>query len=298
MTERTDRMGLPLVSVIIPTYRDWERLALCLDALHRQSYPSSLIDILVVNNDPATPPPASLALPTNARMIQEASPGSYAARNRGLEEAKGDLIGFTDSDCIPEPDWVANAAAEAANQKDDSFRITGPVRLFRKAGESWMAWKFESITAFNQKHNVRNGVAVTANLFVSRAVFKQVGKFDAELFSGGDIAWNRLASQKGVALAYSDAVVVNHPARATMGEIISKSRRVFGGEFVRAQRDGRLLRFLLGLLAPPVRYMRILINDGKPISNILFASGVYWGIKLLMLPEMIRLSFGGTPARQ
>lgn len=298
MIVRMDSPDSPLVSIIIPTYRDWERLALCLDALRNQTYPGSLIEVLVVNNDPATPSPVSLVLPTNARMIQEPIPGSYAARNRGLQEAKGDLIGFTDSDCIPEPDWVASAVSAAINQNDESVRITGPVRLFRKPGESWMAWKFESITAFNQKHNVRNGVAVTANLFVSRAVFKQVGMFDAELFSGGDIAWNRLASQKGVALVYFDAAVVNHPARATMGEIISKSRRVFGGEFVRAQRDARLLRFFLGLLAPPVRYMRVLINDGKPISNILFASGVYWWIKLLMLPEMIRLSFGDTPARQ
>lgn len=286
------------VTIIIPTYRDWERLALCLDALRNQTYSDSLIEILVVNNDPAAVLPSSLVLSANTRILQEASPGSYAARNRGLEEAEGDLIGFTDSDCMPDCDWIANAVSEAIRQTGDSFRITGPVRLFRKPGESWMAWKFESITAFNQRHNVRNGVAVTANLFVSRAVFERVGMFDAELFSGGDVAWNRLASQKGVALFYSDSVVVNHPARATMGEIIRKSRRVFGGEFMRAKREGHLLRFALGLLVPPIRYARVLINDERQASSILFACGVYWGIKLLMLPEIIRLSLGGTPARQ
>jgi GT2 family glycosyltransferase len=286
------------VSIIIPTYRDWERLALCLDALRNQTYPASRIEILVVNNDPVEGLPSSLVLPANARILQEARPGSYAARNRGLKEVRGDLIGFTDSDCVPEIDWVANAVSEAISQEGESFRITGPVRLFRNHGESLLAWKFESITAFNQRHNVRSGVAVTANLFVSRAVFERVGMFDAALFSGGDIAWNRLASQQGVALVYSDNVVVSHPARASMGEIVSKSRRVFGGEFVRARRERRLLRFLLGLMAPPVRYARVLIDDGKPVTSMLFACGIYWGIKFLMFFEIIRLALGGTPTRQ
>lgn len=286
------------VTIIIPTYRDWGRLALCLDALRNQTYPDSLIEILVVNNDPAAVLPSSLNLPANTRIFQEASPGSYAARNRGLQEAKGDLIGFTDSDCVPETDWIANAVSEAVRQEGESFRITGPVRLFRKPGESWMAWKFESITAFNQRHNVRNGVAVTANLFVSREVFERVGIFDAELFSGGDIAWNRLASQQGVALVYSDSVVINHPARATMGEIISKSRRVLGGGYIQARRKNRVVVYALRHLVPPVKYANVLINDGKPIPSVLFACTIYWGIKLLMLLEIIRLSVGGTPARQ
>ena len=286
------------VSVIIPTYKDWGRLSLCLQALEKQTYPNELIEILIVNNEPETEPPSSLRLPTNARLLNEARPGSYAARNRGLEEAKGGLIGFTDSDCLPEPNWISNAVAECENQLDTHFRITGPVVLFREQEESWLAWKFESITAFNQKYNVKCGVSVTANLFVKKSVFDIVGNFDPSLFSGGDVAWNRLASQKGVALVYSDSVVVNHPARASMGDVINKSRRVFGAEFVRASHEKRLLQFVLGLMAPPVRYGRVLVNDGKSISNLLFACFVYWGIKLLMLFEIIRLSLGGKPVRE
>src|SRR5690606_18155071 len=155
-TERADCMKLPLVSVIIPTYRDWESLAQCLDALKNQTYPASSIEILVVNNDTGQLVPSGCASSPNVRILQESKAGSYAARNRGLVEAKGELIGFTDSDCIPEPDWIANAVAEASRQDGGLFRITGPVNLFRRQGGSWMAWKFESITAFNQKHNVRN----------------------------------------------------------------------------------------------------------------------------------------------
>lgn len=267
-------------------------------ALEKQTYPRELIEILVINNDPTSALPASLILPQNARLLEENKPGSYAARNRGLAQARGDLIGFTDSDCVPEPDWVANAVSVSLTQEDESFRITGPVRLFRKPGGSWLAWKFESITAFNQQHNVRNGVSVTANLFVTRLTFEQVGMFDARLFSGGDVAWNRLASQQGVSLVYVDDVVVNHPAGGAMSEIVSKFRRVVGGGYVQARRERRIIVFTLRYLVPPVKYGLILLNDGKPLLGVVFACAVFWGIKVLMLVEIIRLSLGGTPVRQ
>lgn len=286
------------VSVIVPTYRDWDRLALCLDALRRQTYPETLVEILIVNNDPQAMLPASLELAPNARLLEEERPGSYAARNRGLEEASGDLIAFTDSDCVPEPDWIANAVVEAGGLANKKFRITGPVRMFRDPRGSWLAWKFESVTAFNQKHNVRKGVAVTANLIVSRVVFERVGVFDAALFSGGDVAWNRLASQLGVPLVHSDKVVVNHPARVSMKEILNKSRRVFGGGYVQAQRERRRMVYVLRHLVPPLKYAWTLFNDGKPAASIVFACTVLWGLKILMLAEFVRLSLGAAPKRQ
>ena len=42
----------PFVSVIIPTYHDWDRLKLCLKALEQQRYPTDRFEVLVVNNDP------------------------------------------------------------------------------------------------------------------------------------------------------------------------------------------------------------------------------------------------------
>ncbi len=41
-----------------------------------------------------------------ARMIHEPLPGSYAARNQGLSQARGNIVAFTDADCIPNPDWI------------------------------------------------------------------------------------------------------------------------------------------------------------------------------------------------
>src|SRR5215217_5319918 len=100
-----------LVSIIIPTYHDWARLELCIEAIKSQSYPAHLIEVIIVNNDPDDSPPEMFKIEPNIKLISESKPGSYAARNTALENISGEIVAFTDSDCIPDIDWISNAAA-------------------------------------------------------------------------------------------------------------------------------------------------------------------------------------------
>lgn len=285
-----------MISIVIPTYRDWPRLQLCLNALTKQTISSAEFEIIVVNNNSEESLPHNFSLPSNAVVIHEPTPGSYAARNRALRVAQGQIIGFTDSDCVPDIDWISNAV-RIMDFNNEVDRLAGAVKVFREANSSWLAWKFESITAFNQRHNVINGVSVTANLFVRRAVFDKVGLFDASLYSGGDIAWNKFASKNGATLIYSDQVIVKHPARSSMCEIVNKSRRIFGSNLIQARREGKWLICVLKLMLPPLKYAQMLRGDGKSISSVFFACAIYWGIKLLMLMEFVRLISGGRSVR-
>ena len=93
------------VSVIIPTYKDWSRLYLCLKALSNQSL-NDTFEILVVNNAPNDITPKDLIIPENCSILSESRPGSYAARNKALSIAKGNIILTTDADCIPPKNWI------------------------------------------------------------------------------------------------------------------------------------------------------------------------------------------------
>lgn len=53
----------PFVSIIIPTYRDWERLALCISALDKQTYSKDLFEVIIVNNDAQDQAPSNYYLP-------------------------------------------------------------------------------------------------------------------------------------------------------------------------------------------------------------------------------------------
>ena len=77
----------PFVSIIIPTYKDWDRLKICLNALNDQSYPYNKFEVVVINNDTNNLPPYKINN-LNVKLINEKTIGSYAARNAGIKLQK------------------------------------------------------------------------------------------------------------------------------------------------------------------------------------------------------------------
>lgn len=251
---------LPYVSVIIPTYRDWDALDLCLRALVKQTYPKDRFEVLIVNNDPDSSCPFSLP-DSNMKLICEERRGSYAARNSGIERSEGDVIALTDSDCIPDGCWIENAV-EVLNGGAD--RVAGKVELFYHADKLTAAELYEKVFAFDQQSYIELfGASVTANLVVKRNVFNAVGLFDSALMSGGDMEWGRRATSKGFSLALSPNVVVRHPARKTLKELLIKSKRVTAGAIGLGYFGETSGRFRFRGIAPPIKLLPLIRDRGN-----------------------------------
>lgn len=216
------------VNVIIPTYKDWDLLKLCLDGLMKQTYSHNLISILVVNNDPEDTFNNRFEIAENVTVLDEHKPGSYAARNKALQYANGKFLGFTDSDCIPDPDWIKNAV-EIFESDSTIDRIGGKIKMFYPNEKISLGDLYEETFAFPQEDYANGGFAVTGNLFVRKEIFDTVGLFDDNLMSGGDAKWGLLATEKGFNIIYSDKVVVNHPTRSSIKELKVKMKRVGKG---------------------------------------------------------------------
>lgn len=208
-----------MLSVIIPVYKDDGRLAMCLRALAQQTYRGPL-EILVVDNGSPTPP----TVPEDVRLLHEPTPGSYAARNAGIQAARGDRLVFTDADCLPEPGWL-DALDRAL---DEAPRATGPVPLFVESKRTAAAI-YDCLFAFTQEANHAAGFGITANLAVRREVFDDVGPF-SEVASIGDREWGQRAQEAGHDIAWAPEAVVLHPARERLGDLLRKMRRLEGGE--------------------------------------------------------------------
>jgi len=102
----------PTVSVIIPHYSDLERLDLCLRALEAQTYPRDQFEIIVGDNaSPQGEAAVAAAIAGRARLIVVTDRGAGPARNGAVAISQGRLLAFTDSDCVPEPEWLANGIA-------------------------------------------------------------------------------------------------------------------------------------------------------------------------------------------
>lgn len=244
----------PRISVLIPVYRDWGRLTLCLEALARQTWPAEDFEIIAINND-HRPPPAEFRLPAGVTLLQEPRGHSYAARNAGLALARGEVLAFTDADCQPSPDWLA--AGWAALQDSDAGLVGGRIGILIE--QPGLVADYDSVFAFPQERYVSQGTSVTANLFVRRRVFESVGPFNADLQSSGDFELCRRAGEGGHRLIYSADALVLHPARESLDALLRKNRRVAGGfrrrEFeLRGRGTWEVVKDLRVMLRPRPRY--------------------------------------------
>lgn len=260
----TEPDAVPRVSIIVPTYRDWPRLKLCLNALARQSYPSNRTEILIVNNDPNDPPPEGLRVPNNCIVLTESAAGSYAARNRGLAAASGDIMLFTDADCMPADDWCARMVA-CLRERPEIRRVGGRINMLPGANTGSVAYAYERCFSMVQELYVSQGWAATANMAAWAQVFAEVGPFDAAHFSGGDFEWGLRAERAGHPIGYCQLARIDHPAR-DRHEIIVKYRRIQGARLRRKLGAGGGAYATLYFIYHGLR--RILIPPGSPIARL------------------------------
>ena len=106
--EASERHG-PLISVIIPVYNGERTLGECLAALGRQTVDRGRYEVIVVD-DGSTDRTAQIARRYGVLLVRQEHAGPAAARNRGAQAARGDLLLFTDADCAPAPDWIERMA--------------------------------------------------------------------------------------------------------------------------------------------------------------------------------------------
>ncbi len=217
------------VSIVIPVRNGALTLRACLDALSRQQpIPGVATEVIVVDNGSSDATAAIAARhPMVSRVISERRPGSYAARNAGLAVAAGDLIAFTDADCIPAADWIRGGVE--ATIEGGAELVAGHVRP--RVGPAPSVWeRFDAGHHVDQRKYVETlGFGATANLFVRRTVFDAVGGFDGEMGSGGDRELCRRAVAAGFRLAYAPGAEVAHGSRRTARETWKLHRRLGAG---------------------------------------------------------------------
>ncbi len=96
------------ISVVVPFYKAEKYIEDCIRALLSQDLPPDLYEIIMVDNNSPDHSAEIVSRYPRIRLLSQSKQGSYAARNRGIAEATGDVIAFTDPDCVPAMDWLNN----------------------------------------------------------------------------------------------------------------------------------------------------------------------------------------------
>jgi glycosyltransferase involved in cell wall biosynthesis len=211
-----------MVSVIVPVRNGEKTIEKLIKALLAQDYPKDQIQIIIVDNNSQDQTRKIVKKHPVILEQENRVDSSYAARNKGLSLAQGEIIAFTDADCIPEKNWISEAvrALDEENADMAGGRISFIFSVRKSAAEY-----FDSTRFMNNERYIKNKQgAVTANLFVRARVFNQMGMFP-EVQSGGDTQWTSKALKDGFSLIYTPRAIVQHPARK-LPEILKKYWRV------------------------------------------------------------------------
>lgn len=204
------------------------------------------------------------------RYVHEPTAGSYSARNSAIAIARGDVLAFTDADCLPAANWLSTGYQSVINGSD---LAAGHVDLVLPEGRPANAVEsYELLFAFRQSETVtKHGYGVTANLFVRHTVFGSVGYFDHTLYSGGDLEWCWRAVNHGYSISYASTAVVSHKPRSSLWQLLSKGRRIAGGQVQLRKKvpllaDHFTLLGLLKALLPPFRQYGWLVKGNEDIE--------------------------------
>ena len=148
--------------------------------------------------------------------------------------------------------------------------------------------------SFNQELNAKMGTCAAANWLSPRSVLESFGGFDASVKSGGDSKLSRQISEAGHSVQYCDAMLVYHPARATLPALIAKRRRVVGGKWATASGPGPKVLRLAALLTldTVLRTFRTLGAPSLRIGERLKVVAVICMMWAVGLAELVRLSLG------
>jgi glycosyltransferase involved in cell wall biosynthesis len=164
-----------LYSVVIPAYNADKTLSDTLIALKHQSIYPADYEVIVVD-DGSTDKTAALAHRFGANCINQPNRGPAAARNNGVRVAKGDIILFTDADCLPDWDWIRQMTLPFQNKQTVGVKGTYRTR------QTELAARFAQ-AEFEDRYDLLKKVAAidmvdTYSASFRREVLITIGLFD------------------------------------------------------------------------------------------------------------------------
>ncbi len=212
---------LPSVSVVVAAYDAASTLGDCLRSLTALAYPRERLEILVVDNASSDDTPVvARGFASAVTLLTETRRGAAAARNRGIAAARGEVVAFTDADCVVEPEWLTELVPAL---RDPMVGVAG--------GRILAVWPCNRIAALGEAiHDHAAAMAslppyaITMNWASPKRVLDEVGRFDESFLRCQDVDLAYRIVQAGYRLAYVDRAIVRHRNRSTLRGLMREAR--------------------------------------------------------------------------
>lgn len=212
----------PLISVIIPVYNGARYLRPALESVFAQTYRP--FEVIVVD-DGSTDDSGVIAQSfPDVRYIRQSNQGVAAARNHGVEAARGEFYAFLDQDDLWVPEKLKLQMDHLQHSRDLGYTLTQQ-KFFLEPGAALPAWFRKELLS-----SVHTGWVV-GTLVVRRTVFEQVGNFATGYSAANDTDWFFRAKAAEIPMAVVPELLLlkrvheaNDSSRAK--DILAEMRRV------------------------------------------------------------------------
>ena len=212
----------PRVSVVVCAYNAARTIDACLAALAALRYPD--YEVVVVNDGSTDATRAITARHPHARVVDQPNRGLSVARNVGRTHADGEVLAYTDADCVVDPDWLTYLVARLVR---DGFVAAGGPNLPPPAACAMAA--YVAAAPGGPTHVLLNDEVAEhvpgCNMAFTRAALDAVGGFEPVFRTAGDdvdVCWR--LQNAGHAIGFSPAAVVWHERRPTARAYLRQQR--------------------------------------------------------------------------
>jgi len=213
-------------SVVVCTFNRCDSLKMTLSGLKKMRFDEDTKwEVIIVDNN-STDSTRTVVMefqsgfPCELRYVFEKEQGLSHARNRGIQEAHGEIIAFTDDDVVVDRNWLKNISLEF---KNESVACIGGkiLPVWESPCPAWLKGDLLNILALQdlgeKKIKLANPVIWGANLSFHNSMFRKYGVFDTKLgnmegklYGGEETKFVRLLLEKGENVLYCPNVLVHH----------------------------------------------------------------------------------------
>jgi len=219
------------ISVVVPFYQDREYIRGCIDALLSQDYPRQKVEVILIDNNSTDGSVEIVKQYPSVKLLSETKQGAYAARNRGIEEATGEILAFTDADCLPDRAWLGRIQ-EAMFDAEVRIVLGKLAYASPSLGLSMLAeYEAEKIAYVCARSDKHIYYGYTNNMAVRRSLFDQCGLF-LEMARGADSIFVRQVTDQFdcKSVRYVPGMLVQHMEMTRIRDYYQK-RIIYGRSY-------------------------------------------------------------------
>ncbi len=255
-----DQSAKPFVSIIIPSYNSARTIRRCLQSLRRLQTTMTFEIFLIDSGNDSTADIVRSEFPEVVLIKREEKTPPGAARNLGIQRARGKLLAFIDSDCVAEPDWLDQMVRSM--QENQANIVCGALKNgtpWNPVGTTAYYIEFSEFLPGSRRKYLQ--IISGGNVGMKKSVLEKHGLYYNQFEASEDtlLAWELI--QRGEKILFDPRIRVAHINRTELLPML-RHQIVLGWYSGRARRQGglygrALLRWrFLSVLLPAARWLR------------------------------------------